>query len=170
MTGRRHRRSWRLGNRSIDERSGYLSGRIGYRSLELPREKDVYDEEAKKWRTEFVEADRAATAPFVLVGDNRFLYVAKHPTFSETTVPSVFTTLLTRGETARVESNTEWAVEAILDPEDFDRWLSETPYVDKVLFVVKLPTPDAAGAFEQLAEHLRVNAASEPRHELGLIW
>jgi hypothetical protein len=62
---------------------------------------------------------------------------------------------LNLGENARSNPSTDWGVEPLLDEPDFERWLTGTAVLDQVSFTVKMPNPDAADSFRQIAEHLQ---------------
>ena len=161
----RHERTWTLGNREIDAEARYLAGWIGYRT-EGAEEQDDYDPDALAWRTLVVETQRRATAPFTIIAASQLLFVAKHPTYSEGSLAVVFESLLQQGENARSGANTDWAVEPLLDTEDFTHWLGDTAVLDKVTFHVRLPNPDAAEEFEQITAHLRAQKAGRLDHTL----
>lgn len=164
-SGRGHERRWRLGNRDINSTLGYLAGWIGYRT-EDAEEQDDYDTDAKEWRTAVVPTERRATGPFVIVGETQFLFVAKHPTFAEGPLVVVFETLLNQGEEQREASNTDWAVEPLLDTVDFTRWLRQTAVLETVAFHVRLPNPDAAESFAQITAHMDAQEAGILDHKL----
>ena len=157
--GRGSTRYWRLGNRHISIEEGYLAGLIGYRSGDTEAQ-DEYDEDNAEWKHTVVPTERRVTAPFVVVAATRLLVVAKHPTFGETTLPYVFEYLLQQGERARSEQTTEWAVEAVLDSKDFDRWVQETAVVSSVAFDVRMPNPDSSELFDQLVQHMNTAEAN----------
>lgn len=164
-TGRGRNRHWMLGNRELNPNQGFVSGWVGYRA-EDAEEQDDYDSATKSWTTTRVTSERKATAPFVVTTGARFLFVAKHPTFAEGTLPVVFESLLNRGEAARQHSSTEWAVEPLLDDPDFTRWLRATAVLDSVSFHVRLPNPDAEESFAQIARHLDAQDAGALDHRL----
>ena len=164
-TGRGRERHWMLGNREINEAAGYLAGWIGYRT-EDAEQQDDYDLDSKAWTTAVVPTERRATAPFVIVVESRFLFVAKHPTFAEGTLAVVFESLLNTGEDEREVPTTTWAVEPVLDTVDFARWLQQTAVLDTVTFHVRLPNPDAAESFEQIVAHLDAQDAGALDHKL----
>lgn len=160
-----HERHWRLGNRTIDRADRYLAGWVGY-ITEDAEEQNNYDNDTAEWKTEIVQSERRVTAPFVIVAESRFLYVVKHPTFSEGAVRVVFEALLNLGEREREVRTTEWAVEPVLDTADFGRWLEETAVLDSVSFHVRLPNHDADDNFKQLADHLKIMKAESFDHRL----
>lgn len=76
----------------------------------------------RQWIDVVEPVDVTGRAPFAFDANSRILGVLKHPTFSETTVPAVFETLLQQGEEARGLPSTDWAVEPILDDANFLQW------------------------------------------------
>lgn len=161
-TGRSNKREWILGNRDIDLSTRTLSGQIGY---ERPTERsaDHYDEGTKEWRDVVDVVEQTARAPFVFHADSRILGVLQHPTFSERTIPNVFTALLNRGEDARESRSTEWDVEPILDEIEFLEWLRHAESVEQVSFVAKLPNPSGLPEFEPVWSRLHEREAKSIR-------
>ena len=161
-TGRRNRRLWRLGNRELDESAGYLAGQIGYERPDQ-RPTDRYDPELQAWTDAVDVVDATARAPFVYYKPERTLAVLRHPTFSESTIPAVFSTLLNRGERQLVNPTTEWEVEPKLDEIDFLDWLRTADSVLKVSFTAKLPNPDGEAEFEPVLSRLEDRKAKALR-------
>ena len=154
-TGTRYQREWLLGNREIDASSRYLSGWVGYDTEGLAN-RDRFDPETKSWVTDQVTEERTAKAPFAISAETRLLAVAKHPTFAPGSVAKVFDIVLNLGENSRLAPAAEWAVEPLLDEPGFDEWLAKTAILERVTFTVKVPNPDAAESFAELAQHLSV--------------
>ncbi len=165
VTGRRYQRYWRLGNEDYSLEQGFLSGRVGYRSSGI-RVDEYYQDDIKAWATDIVPADQVVSAPFVVVERTQHLHVAKHPSFSESTLPTVFEMLLSEGEQRRPQNTADWGVDPVLDEQGFADWLKKTPILDRVTFKVKLPNPDAEEAFAQVVGHLDRMEAKELTHEL----
>jgi len=164
--GKRGDRRWQLGNRRIDGRDRFLAGVIGWESEQL-REEDHFDESKAEWVPSVGRTSKVSLSPFVILSEGRRLFVMKHPTFAETTLATVFRTILNEGEAARETGpTTEWDVQPMLDEIEFEEWLGEISVLDKVTFVARLPNPDAEEAFRELDEHLRQMKAGEMRHEL----
>ncbi len=161
-TGRSNKREWILGNRDIDLKTRTLSGQIGY---ERPAERsaDRYDEDAQEWRDVVDVIEQTARAPFVFSAESRILGILQHPTFSERTIPNVFTTLLNRGEDARAGQSTEWDVEPILDEIEFLEWLRQAESVEQVSFLAKLPNPSGLPEFEPVWSRLEEREAKSVR-------
>lgn len=159
-------RRWQLGNRNIDASSRYLAGVIGWESEQL-REEDHFDDAKAEWVPSVGHASQVSLSPFVITSSSRRLFVMKHPSFAETTLATVFRTILNKGEEAREAGpTTDWDVQPMLDEIEFEDWLREIAVLDRVTFVARLPNPDAEEAFRELDEHLRQMKAGEMRHEL----
>ena len=158
ITGRRNRREWLLGNRSINERTGQLTGQIGWERTDQ-RAGDHYNPTSRQWEDVVEDAGVSARAPFLFDASSRILAVLRHSTFSERTIPHVFETLLQRGENARLGRSTEWAVEPILDEGEFREWLETVDSVTKLNMVAKLPNPDALPEFENVWEYMQAKKA-----------
>ncbi len=107
-----------------------------------------------------------ATAPFAVDAESQILVVIKHPTFSESVLPNVLTTLLNDGERQREDRDTEWAVEPLLDDAAFGEWLDGIAVLEQLRFDVKLPNPDSADAFDELVAHMNSQGAGEMVHVL----
>lgn len=152
-SGRRYKRTWRIGNKSFNREKGEVSGRLGWSRAEDALSSS-WDEADQAWVEQLVASDTVATAPFVFVADGRFLGVLKHSSFSETTVSAVFRDFLNDGERARDVPTTDWDVEPIGDEEEFYEWLSDADRVTSVDFVFKRPNPDAEREFEELFARL----------------
>lgn len=165
VTGRRNQRFWRLGNEDFSLEQGYLAGRVGYRASGITVDED-YQDDTKEWTTDIVEAEHSVSAPFVVVESTQQLYVAKHSSFSESTLPTVFEMLLNEGERRQPQETTDWGVDPVLDEQGFAEWLRRTPILDRVTFKVKLPNPDAEEAFAEVVGHLDRMDAKELTHEL----
>jgi hypothetical protein len=105
------------------------------------------------------QVEEGAYSPFLIDSDSRILGIVRHPEFNNPkTVAEVFTGLLNQGEFRR-ESAIDWAVEPVLDEDDFFDWLSRTPVVERVRFVAKVPNPDAIEGHEFINARLdRLNA------------
>lgn len=164
--GRRGDRRWQLGNCRIDSAGRFLAGVIGWESEQL-REEDHFDDARAEWVPSVGRASQVSLSPFVIEATSRRLFVMKHPSFAETTLATVFRTILNEGEAAREAGpTTEWDVQPMLDEIEFEEWLHQIAVLDKVTFVARLPNPDAEEAFLELEEHLRQMRAGEMRHEL----
>ena len=159
-------RSWRLGNRRVGRDETSVSGLIGWETEQL-REEDFFDATTAQWISTVEAGNRVVIAPFVIVTSTRTLFVAKHNSYAESTIATVFRTLLNLGEEDSQEySNTSWDVEPILDEEEFEDWLRHMTTLDKITFVAKLPNPDAEDAFMEAFERLDRMNAGEMRHTL----
>ena len=166
MAGRSGDRRWRLGNRRIDREGRFVAGLIGWESDEL-REEDFFDTTSAEWVSNIELASRAVVSPFSVETNSRRLFVAKHSSYAESTIATVFRTLLNLGEVSSQEySTTSWDVEPILDDVEFEEWLRGMSTLDKLTFVAKLPNPDGEDAFAEVFEHLERMRAGELRHTL----
>lgn len=164
-TGRRHRRRWILGNRTIRTDQGLLGGYVGYSADEV-KGTDQYNYETQEWEDDLELGERKARAPFIIVESSRVLAVLRHPTFSEGSIPVVFESLLRQGELEREgDTTTDWAVEPLLDNTEFQTWLAQVGVLDRLRFKVKLPNPDSADLFEEISKHLQEEDA-ELVHDL----
>jgi hypothetical protein len=86
--------------------------------------------------------------------------VLQHPSFTAPQIQHVFTTLLNRGEARRGEAaSTEWAVDSILDEEDFLRWVRTADAVLTVTFTAKLPNPDGSPELDPIWSRLQERKA-----------
>lgn len=166
MIGKSGDRRWRLGNRRIDRDGRFIAGLMGWESDEL-REEDSYDATSARWVSSIEEGSRAVISPFAILANTRTLLVAKHNSYAESTIATVFRTLLNLGEESSQEySTTSWDIEPILDDVQFEEWLRGMSTLDKLTFVAKLPNPDAEDAFLEVYEHLDGMNAGEMRHTL----
>jgi hypothetical protein len=164
--GRRGDRRWQLGNRRIDPKRRFLAGVIGWESEQL-REEDHFDDVKAEWVPGVATTSQVALSPFVIEARSRRLFIMKHSSFAETTLATVFRTILNEGERQReIGQMTDWDVQPMLDELEFEAWLSEIAILDKVTFVARLPNPDAEESFRELDEHIRKMRAGEMRHEL----
>jgi hypothetical protein len=160
VTGRKVRRTWLLGNREIDLHGRTLAGQVGWERHD-PAATDVYDSEQQQWVDVVEQKGRSARSVFVFDVERRFLAVVKHPSFSDTVLPKVFSDLLNRGEALRTVPTTDWDVEPILDEAGFRDWLAATHAVERVRFVAKLPNPAGLDPFEGVWRRLeRLSAGS----------
>ena len=160
VTGRKNKRTWLLGNRDIDLSERMIAGQIGWERHDSAAA-DAYDLDHQQWVDVVETKGRSARSVFVFDADARLLGVVKHPSFTDTVLPKVFTDLLNRGETQRDEETTDWDVEPILDEAGFRDWLAKTDAVRLVKFVAKLPNPDGLAAFEGVWQRLeRLQASS----------
>lgn len=164
-SGSRFQRTWKLGNPRVAEDQTWLSGFVGWQK---PGEAEqvAYDEPSHEWIISTAARQEGAFAPFVVVGSSQELFVLKHKSFAETTLPDVFEELLNEGEAKRENRTTRWAVEPLLDKQVWDSWLAGTTVLDTLTFTVKLPNPDAADSFAQIAAHLEAADAAELTHAL----
>lgn len=166
MVGKSGDRRWRLGNRSIDRADRFVAGLIGWESDEL-REEDSFDAVSAEWISNAELGSRTVISPFAIAASTRTLFVARHHSFAESTIATVFRTLLNIGEESSQEfSTTSWDVEPILDDLELEEWLRGMSTLDKLTFVAKLPNPDAEDAFIEVFEHLDRTNAGELRHTL----
>jgi len=160
VTGRKVKRTWLLGNRDIDVRDRMLAGQIGWERHDSAAA-DAYDSEQQQWIDVVEQKGRSARSVFVFDAESRLLAVVKHPSFSDTVLPKVFSDLLNRGEAQRDPPTTDWDVEPILDEAGFRDWLATTHAVERVRFVAKLPNPGGLDSFEALWKRLeRLHAGS----------
>lgn len=163
---RRGERTWQLGNRNISSDSGTVSGVIGWQSQES-REEDYFNRELAEWESRVEQSNRAVIAPFSIDTDQRKLLVVKHPSFAETTLASVFRSILNDGENERsLGSTTSWDVEPILDDIEFFEWLRTIAVLSQISFDVRLPNPDSEEAFEEVHRYLEDMQASQMKHTL----
>jgi hypothetical protein len=165
VTGRAHKREWRLGNRDIMPDGSALTGQLGWTG-EDTRPRDAYDNDRLEWEDEVGPDMRTARAPFAIDARSRVLGVLKHRSFSDTTVAAVFEGLLRRGEFETREPTTEWSVEPILDEQEFRAWLAAADAVLRLTMVAKLPNPDPLPEFEGLWSYLEERKARLRREVL----
>lgn len=160
VTGRKTKRTWLLGNRNIDLDERTVSGQIGWERHDVAPA-DAYDVDRKQWVDVVEQKGRSARSVFVFNAGTRLLGIVKHPSFTDTVLPKVFTDLLNCGEAEREEVTTAWDVEPILDEKGFREWLARTGAVRQVKFVAKLPNPDGLESFKGLWQRLgRMQASS----------
>lgn len=164
-TGRQHQREWHLGNKSVDRNREILTGVVGYvrSGQELI---GVYRTDDQVWEDVLEERGSGVYAPFGFDGQTRILAVLKHPQFSGKTLAEVFTDFLTQGEDRLTSPTTDWAVEPMLDDEDFYEWIRRTPYVERVRFVAKLPNPDGLDGLEFVNRRMDELEAGQIAEEL----
>lgn len=163
---RRGERIWQLGNRRISSDRGTISGVIGWQSQES-REEDYFNQESAEWVSRVEQSNRATIAPFSIETDERKLLVVKHPSFAETTLASVFRSILNDGENQRsLGPTTDWDVEPILDDIEFFDWLQTIAVLSQISFDVRLPNPDSEEEFEELHRYLESMRASQMKHTL----
>jgi len=174
VTGRKHHRTWLLGNQDLDVGKRTLTGQIGWERHD-PTSVDSYDAEAKRWVDIVEPKGCSARSVFVFNAESRLLGIVRHPSFSDTVLPKVFSTLLNQGETAREAPTTDWDVEPILDKKGFREWLRMTHSVERVRFVAKLPNPGGLDEFDNVWRRLerlkagRIDELIEARDpEVGL--
>jgi len=153
QSGRKNKREWHLGNRSVDRERQLLTGRVGYVSS---REQLTgrYRSDEQIWEDVLEERDSGTISPFAFDGVTRTLAVVRHPTFSGRTLAEVFTKFLNEGENRQLGPSTNWEVEPILDEQNFYSWLDRTPYVDEIRFVAKLPNPDGLDGLEYINQRM----------------
>ncbi len=163
--GKRGDREWKLGNRLIDSDERFVAGIVGWESPQV-REDDYFDSDTRNWIHSEELGNRSALAPFSIETSHRLLFVARHRSFSESAIASVFRTLLQTGEDEREAPTTDWDVKAVLDPRDFEEWLSGVSTLEKISFRAQLPNPDAEEAFRQIDSQLKTMRAGEMHHAL----
>jgi hypothetical protein len=164
-TGRRDKHTWIVGGENIDEARRVLSGQIGW-YRRATKALDTFDSESLSWTVGVGASEASAVAPFAYDGESRILAVVQHPSFDDRTLSYVFETLLTLGENRRPAATTDWSVEPILDKGDFLTWLRRTDVVEEVVFVAKLPNPDAMESFREVFDRLERLRAGTLREEL----
>lgn len=165
QTGTRYQRTWVLGNRQVDVDRRTLSGQIGFTSAG-EHDADWYDEESQEWVSGIELLSNTARAPFLFHAESRILAILHAPRFNERVLPSVFRTLLNRGENERETPSTDWDVEPLLDRTNFLQWLREADSVQKVVFVAKLPNPSGREAFDPVWSRLEARRAKVLREEM----
>lgn len=164
--GKSGNRRWRLGNRRIDKDGRFVAGVIGWEADEV-REEDHFDLESAEWISSVGHRNRVVIAPFSIVTATRNLFVLKHQSYGESTIATVFRSLLNKGEEqSQPYSNTSWDVEPILDERHFEDWVRSMSVLEKLTFVAKLPNPDGEEAFIDLDQHLKNMNAIEMHHTL----
>ena len=90
-----------------------------------------------------------------------------HGRFIETTLATVFRSILNDGESQRsLGPSTNWDVEPILDDTEFFDWLRTIAVLSKIKFDVRLPNPDSEEAFEDIHQYLDEMRASQMLHTL----
>jgi len=161
QTGRAWRRQWRVGN--LERSNGFVIGRIGWQRSDEATTETRFNEAAKQWIDEASPREVTAVAPFAIDIAGRYLGVARHPTFSESILASVFTMLLNDGERDDGQEATDWAVEPVGDESGFLRWVSSVDIVTRVEYVFKLPNPGAEPSFQGLFDDLTAHGAREHR-------
>ena len=105
------------------------------------------------------ELERTARSVFVFDASTEILAVLKHPSFKESTIANVFTTILNRGEQSRIRPAVEWDVEGTLDEPDFWQWVETADAVLSVTVSVKLPNPVGEAEFDPLFKRLEEREA-----------
>ena len=159
-TGRRYQREWRIGNVQATDDAA-ISGRLGwYRHGEQIT--NVWDDKTKAWVDTVVTSDTSAAAPFWLETGTRFLGVLRHPSFKPRAVSQVLAELLNAAERRRAREATGglpvviWAVDPVVDEQEFRSGVERTDAVRSVQFVFERPNPDAEEEFAPL--FARMNA------------
>ena len=163
---RRGVRIWQLGNRNISSDNRTISGVIGWQSQES-REEDYFNRDSAEWESRVEQSNRAVIAPFSIEADQRKLLIVKHPSLAETTLASVFRSILNDGENRRSPGpTTDWDVEPILDDVEFFDWLQTIAVLSQISFDVRLPNPDSEEDFEEIHRYLETMRASQMKHTL----
>jgi len=159
-SGRRYKRTWRIGNKRFDHRLGLFTGMIGWARSEISVG-NVFNEVTDEWVDRFTSSDITAVAPFAFRADGRYLGILKHSSFEEKTLAHVFQEFLQRGERSRPSFATDWAVEPVGDEQEFIDWMNSVDSVQSVEFIFRRPNPDAEREFEDLFQRLDALEASQ---------
>ena len=156
-------RQWQLGNRAIQPDGTSMGGIVGWQSVDLEQE-DHFDQVRTAWVTDLVPRRHVTVSPFAIDLRTQYLYVARHSSFGESAIATVFRDLLQRGEQARETGATvNWDVQPLLDEEGFEEWLESVASLDRLLFVAKLPNPDGLEYMEEALRLLEDIDATELR-------
>lgn len=152
VTGRRHQRSWKVGGVHADPQATLLTGKLGW----LPRGQTVvpaWSEEDQDWVSSLTAPAGGQVMPFGFDGETRLLAVLHDGSSAPPTIAGAFQKILQQNEAQLPDKTTDWAVEPILDRQNFIDWLEELDVVRSVSFTAKLPNPEPEG-FNELADRL----------------
>ena len=153
LHGRRHKRTWRIGNLTSGPNDEWITGQLGAESGG-PRMEFGWNQDEKNWEPEVRALEHSVVTPFAFLRDGRVLAVMDHPEIDENAAAAVLTHLLNDGERAGGIQGTDWSVDPILAEEEFDQWVNSVDRVVKVKFVFKRPNPDKADDLETLMGRL----------------
>jgi hypothetical protein len=154
VTGRRHKRSWRIGGLQRDDEAKTLVGKLGWEPI--GRESvPLWDDYEKDWLSETATPHGGRVVPFGFDGETRLLTVLRDPKTPPTTVAAVFEKTLRDNERGLDHPTTEWSVEPVLDAADFLSWLETLDTVHVVAFTAKLPNPEPRRAYRDLGTRIR---------------
>lgn len=165
VTGRSTQREWLLGNREVRVADDLLIGHVGWRRHRAEPSAH-FDDEHAQWIDEVAESEVSARSAFVIDGRSQVLAVIQHPTFTEEVLAHVFGKILERGEAAREHASTEWDVEPLLDEQQFREWVTRADAVQELVFVAKLPNPDALEEFQVLFDRMERMRAAQIREQI----
>lgn len=159
VTGRRHQRVWRLGERRIDTDQQTLTGQVGWQAVDA-HARTEFDEENTRWFEAAEESGRGAFTAFALDATTRVLGVLRHRSMTEQQIPAIFRILLNRGEEQREGgATTDWDVEPILDPSTFSAWVRSVDSVQRLQLVAHLPNPDGLSEFGPVWNRMELHKA-----------
>lgn len=149
------RRTWRVGGVEVDESARVLTGQIGFES-QGQKLADRWSEEDKAYHPGPGGKKDGRALPFGFDGETRFLTVLRDSGIKPLTVASVFQKLLqaNENELPHEQQTTVWAVEPILDGQEFRGWLDSVEVVKTVKFRARLPNPEPKEAFADLTRRM----------------
>jgi hypothetical protein len=174
ISGRRHQRIWKVGGISSDLDQELLVGKLGW----LPRGETVvpsWSEEDQDWTSSVSAPAGGQVMPFVFDGESRILAVLHDPSSAPTSIARAFQKILQQNEAELSEPTTDWAVEPVLDKQEFIEWLASLEVVRWVSFTARLPNPEPMPEFHDLATRLehrnaeKVTETMQARSDDGLI-
>lgn len=153
-SGRKHKRTWRLGNLVFDSASGTFTGQLGWaRSGAVLGQ--IWDDEKHAWEDRILPKEDSAVAPVAFTTNGRILGVLKHASFTtETVLDDVLSAILNRGEATAGFPTTAWSVEPLGDEGDFYSWLSSVDQLLLLRMVFERPNPDGEPEFDELFRRL----------------
>jgi hypothetical protein len=141
-----------------DAQAKLLLGKLGW----VPRGHAVipaWSEEDQDWTSSITAPAGGQVMPFGFEAQTRLLTVLHDGSSAPTTIAEAFQKVLQQNEAQLPDKTTDWAVEPILDRQNFIDWLQDLDVVRSVSFTARLPNPEPEG-FNELADRLtRRNAA-----------
>ena len=148
-----------MGGIELDVSDQVLTGKLGWE----PIGKEVvteWSDEDKDWHSSTATPHGGRILPFAFDGSSRVLTVIRDSSSTANTIAHVFEQTLQDNEKELEDPTTEWGVEPILDPRDFEEWLESVDVVGRVTFSARLPNPGPDDAFEDLAERMKKRQAT----------
>ncbi len=160
VTGRRHRRSWRVGGLRVDAQLRVVTGNLGWVPYEEEVVVPVWSDEEDDWMTTTTAQRGGRVVPFGFDGETRLLTILRDPGTPPDRFADVLERLLRAEENELTERSTEWAVEPVLDEADFVEWLHRVDVVRLVSFAARLPNPEPTDADRDLVERMQRRRAT----------